>query len=68
MVENNILTPNYSKTSYLLFNKQPHVPGCTKFRFYINKSQLKGEETAKYLGVWIGDKLNWSAHIENLFL
>ena len=59
---------NYSKTTYLLFNKQPHVPVCSKLRLYINKSLLKREDAVKYLRVWIDDKLNWSYYIENFSL
>ena len=67
-LKRNKLTLNYSKTTYLLFNKQPHVQVCSKFRLHINKSLLERENAVKYLGVWIDDKLNWSAHIENLSL
>ena len=41
---------------------------CSKFRLYINKSLLERENVVKYLKVWIDDKLNWSAHINNLSL
>ena len=68
MVKRNKLRLNYSKTAYLLFNKQPHVQVCSKFRLHINKSLLERENAVKYLGVWIDNKLNWSAHIENLSL
>ena len=67
-LKRNKLTLNYSKTTFLLFNKQPHVQVCSKFRLHINKSLLERENAVKYLGVWIDDKLNWSAHIENLSL
>ena len=36
--QRNKLTLNYSKTTYLGFNKQPHVQVCSKFRLHINKS------------------------------
>ena len=68
LLKRNKLTLNYSKTTYLLFNKQPHVQVCSKFRLHINKSLLERENAVKYLGVWIDDKLNWSAFIENFFL
>ena len=67
-LKRNKLKLNYSKTTYLLFNKQPHVQVCSKFRLHINKSLLERENAVKYLGVWTDDKLNWSAHIENLSL
>ena len=34
----------------------------------MNKSLLEREKAVKYLRVWIENKLNWSAHIENLSL
>ena len=67
-LKRNKLTLNYSKTAYHLFNKQPHAQVCSKFRLHINKSLLERENAVKYLGVWIDNKLNWSAHIENLSL
>ena len=66
MVKKNKLTLNYSKITYLLFNEQPLVQVCFKSRLHINKSLLERESAVKYLGVWIHDKLDWSAHIENL--
>ena len=42
-LKRNKLTSNYSKTTYLLFNKQPHVQVCSKFRLHINKSLLERE-------------------------
>ena len=67
-LKRNKLTLNYSNTTYLLFNEQPNVQVCSKFRLHINKSLFEKENAVKYLGVWIDDKLNWSAHIENLSL
>ena len=57
----NKLTLNLSKTTYLLFNKQPLVPISSKFNLFITQ-----KNSVKYLGVWIDDKLNWSAHIHAL--
>ena len=65
-LKSNKLPLNFSETRYLLFNKQPHVPVCSKFRLNINKLLLKWEDAVKYLGVWIDDISNWLAHIENL--
>ena len=55
----NKFTLNLSKTTYLLFNKQLHVP-------IINQKKISKSDSVKYLGVWIDDKLNWSAHIHAL--
>ena len=35
----NKLTLNLSKTTYLLFNKQPHVPISSKFNIFINQKK-----------------------------
>ena len=59
----NKLTLNLSKTTYLLFNKQPHVPISSKFNLFINQKKISKSDSVKYLGVWIDDRLNWSAHI-----
>jgi len=53
----NKLTLNYSKTTYLLLNKQPNVPISSKFTLFLNQTEIK-KEYVKYLGVWIDNKLN----------
>ena len=50
-LKRNKLTLNYSKTTYLLLSKQPHVQVCSKFRLHINKSLHERENTVKYLEV-----------------
>ena len=64
----NKLTLNLSKITYLLFNKQPHLPISSKFNLFINQKKINKSDSVKYLGVWIDDKLNWSAHIHALLL
>ena len=64
----NKLTLNYLKTTYLLFNKQPHGRISLKFSLHINQKEISRSESVKYLGVWFDDKLNWSAHIQKLSL
>ena len=62
-----MLTLNLSKTVYLLFNKQPHVPiSSKKFDLFINQKKISKSDSVKYLGVWIDDRLNWSTHIQAL--
>ena len=34
----------------------------------IDKNEITKSNSVKYLGVWFDDKLNWSAHIQDLFL
>ena len=67
-LKQNKLTLNHSKTTYLLFNKQPHVPVNSTFSFLINKNEITKSNSVKYLGVWFDDKLNWSAYIQDLSL
>ena len=64
----NKLTLNYSKTTYLLFNKRPHGPISSKFLLHINQKEISRSKSVKYLRVWFDDKLNWSAHIQKLSL
>ena len=64
----NKLTLNYFKTTYLLFNKQLHGLISLKFLLKINQKEISRSESVKYLGVWFDDKLNWSAHIQKLSL
>ena len=53
---------------YLLFSKPLHVPISSKFNLFINQRKISKSNSVKYLGVWINDKLNWSAHIHALSL
>ena len=56
----------YSKTTYLLFNKHPYLSIKTKFTVVMNQKVLRSNDFVKYLGVYIGEKLTWSAHINKL--
>ena len=47
----NKLTLNLSKTTYLLFNKQPHVPISSKFNLFINQKKISKSDSVKCLGV-----------------
>ena len=69
-LKQNKLTLNHSKTTYryLLFNKEPHVPVNSTFSLLINNNEITKSNSVKYLGVWFDDKLNWSAHIQDLSL
>ena len=59
----NKLFINYSKSSYLIFNrtKLHH-----KFHITIDNKELQHNTSTKYLGVIIDDKLNWKPHITQL--
>ena len=64
----NKLSLNYSKTTYLLFNK--HLPSSvnTNYNVLINDIQIDRNKVVKYLGVHVDKNLNWSAHIRELSL
>lgn len=62
---NNKLFLNYSKSSFLIFNKKQHQH---KFQISINNNILKQNHIAKYLGITIDDNLNWKPHINDLKL
>jgi len=47
-LKKNKLTLNYSKNTYLLFNKQPHVPVSSKFNLYLNQIKIKRSGSVKY--------------------
>ena len=64
----NKLSLNYSKTTYLLFNKQSNVPISLKFSLFIYQKEISKSDSVKYLGEWFDDKLNWSAHTPKLSL
>ena len=64
----NKLSLNYSKTMYLLFNKQPNVPISSKFSLFISRKEIFKSDSVKYLGVWFDDKLNWFTHTQKLSL
>ena len=56
-----------SKSNVLLFNvgNQPQ----TEFEIFIDHDeQLKEKEYAKYLGVFIDNKLSWKKHIQTINL
>ena len=44
------------------------LPVNSTFSLLINKNEITKSNSVKYLGVWFDDKLNWSAHIQDLFL
>ena len=64
-LRHNNLSLNLSKTNYLLIqNKSRLEKGEIKLK--VNDSPLKQSAVVKYLGVYIDDDLNWSAHIQHL--
>ena len=63
----NKLSLNYSKTSFIIFNKQPNKTCDYEFKLKIN-NLIKRVNSIKYLGVLIDSKLSWSEHVDYLNL
>ena len=60
----NKLTLNVDKSSYLLYHncKQP-IP---IFKILLNGVEIPKTSCAKFLGVWLDDKLKWNTHVNKL--
>ena len=59
---------NYSKTKYILINKQPQISVQYKFKLEINQNIIERATSVKYLGVYIDEKMTWSNHMQQLSL
>ena len=59
----NKLFLNYAKSNYLIFSKKRSKPN---FSININNHTLNQEDSVKYLGITIDNKLTWKPHIKNL--
>ena len=64
----NKLSLNNSKTSFIIFNKQPNKTCDYEFKLKINNNLIKRVNSIKYLGVLIDSKLSWSEHVDYLNL
>ena len=64
----NKLSLNYSKTSFIIFNKQPNKTCDYEFELKIKNNFIKRVNSIKYLGVLIDSKLSWSEHVDYLNL
>ena len=53
----NKLSLNYSKTKYILINKQPQISVQYKFKLVINQNIIERATTVKYLGVYLDEKI-----------
>ena len=60
----NKLTLNVEKSSYLLYHtrNQP-IPN---FKIALNGVEIPRTSCAKFLGVWLDDKLKWNTHVNKL--
>lgn len=59
----NKLSLNYSKTNYLLINKDPRKKVESEFKLNIRDNVLNRYESVKYLGLYIDQNINWNQHI-----
>ena len=60
----NKLTLNMDKSSYLLYhNRKQPIPN---FKIVINGVEIPRTKIAKFLGVWLDDKLKWDTHVNKL--
>ena len=59
---------NYSKTHYLMLDKQLNRSCSTNFNISLNSINIKRIKSIKYLGTYIDKILNWSSHIQHLSL
>ena len=67
-LEKNKLFLNYSKTSFIIFTKQPNKTCDYEFKLKTNNNLIKRVNSIKYLKVLIDSKLNWSEHVDYLNL
>ena len=62
----NKLKINLSKTCFLLFhNKNKYIPEAFD-KIEINNMLIKREQSVKYIGLIVDEKLNWGPHVEAL--
>ena len=67
-MKKNKLQLNYSKTYYLLLDKQLNRSCPTNFNVFLNSINIKRIKSIKYLGIYIDENLNWSCHNQHLSL
>ena len=60
----NKLTLNIEKSSYLLYHNQKQL--VPNFKIELNGLEIPRVKHAKFLGVWLDDKLKWDIHVNKL--
>ena len=60
----NKLTLNVEKSSYLLYHN--HKQPMPNFKIALNGMEIPRTSCAKFLGVWLDDKLKWNTHVNKL--
>jgi len=64
MIQNK-LSLKYSKTNYLLIDKDPRKSVKDNFQLKIRDNVLNMCESVKYLGLYIDQNINWITHVNN---
>jgi len=62
----NKLSINYAKWMYLQTGKKIQSNSAEDFLVTLGNHQIKREQSVKYLGVIVDEKLNWSSHLKQL--
>ena len=62
----NKLSINYAKSMYLLTGKKMKRNLAVDFLVRLGNDQIKREQSVKYLGVIVNEKLNWSSHLKQI--
>ena len=63
--DENRLTLNYSKSCYLLINKNPRQPISSDFKISLGENAVERSSTTKYLGLCLDENLSRSTHIHH---
>ena len=61
----NKLTLNYKKSCYMLISKKPL--NDSNFSVLVDQNLTEKSECAKYLGVYLDNKLSWRTHMGKIF-
>ena len=63
----NKLFLNFSKTNYMIINRQPLKTCRCNFKIALNGITINRAHAVKYLGLFIDDNLKWTSQINYLF-
>ena len=62
----NKLSLNYTKTNYIIYDKQPNKVCDYELKLTVNNISLTKVNFVKYLGVYFDNRLSWNVHIDTL--
>lgn len=63
-LSSNKLTLNLSKTNYMLFSHKKDIG--TNFNLKMHNKSLQRTSEAKYLGIYVDEKLKWDLHVKHV--